>query len=110
MLAQVSTGSTLADVLIALIGAMGVIGVALVQTTRRAGRAAARTQDAIGTPNGEGNVVQMLERLLNGQTAQDTRLARLEARHIESSERLQRIESRLVSLETPTNGHRSTTE
>ena len=32
-------------------------------------------RERIGTPNGHGNVVQMMERLLSGQTAQDTRLA-----------------------------------
>jgi len=32
-------------------------------------------RDRIGNPNGHGNVVQMIERLLSGQTAQDTRLA-----------------------------------
>lgn len=33
-------------------------------------------RDRIGTPNGHGNVVQMMERLLSGQTSQDARLAR----------------------------------
>ena len=33
-------------------------------------------RDRIGNPNGHGNVVQMMERLLSGQTSQDARLAR----------------------------------
>ena len=32
-------------------------------------------RERIGTPNGHGNVVQMMERLLSGQTSQDARLA-----------------------------------
>ncbi len=32
-------------------------------------------RDRIGNPNGHGNVVQMMERLLSGQTSQDARLA-----------------------------------
>jgi len=33
----------------------------------------------VGTPNGHGNVVQMLETLLGGQAGQDNRIAALEA-------------------------------
>ena len=40
-----------------------------------ANRSRRDVRERIGTPNGHGNVVQMMERLLSGQTAQDTRLA-----------------------------------
>lgn len=40
-----------------------------------ANRSRRDVRERIGTPNGHGNVVQMMERLLSGKTAQDTRLA-----------------------------------
>lgn len=104
-LAQVTdtlAGVDVTAVLVALIGAMGIIGVALVQqgvaTARRAKRAeltAATVADRVGEPNGEGNVVRMLERLLRGQTGQDSRLARLEMSGNLRDQRLHRIEQHL---------------
>lgn len=40
-----------------------------------------RTDQAkrIGTPNGKGNAIQMLERIVSGQAGQDNRLAKLES-------------------------------
>jgi hypothetical protein len=43
-------------------------------------RSSRRTASAVGTPNGNGDVVQMLTQLLNGQAGQDRRLADLEHR------------------------------
>jgi hypothetical protein len=57
----------------------------------------------VGTPNGHGNVVQMLETLLNGQAGLDNRLAALEARSVKTDERVDGIASshgeRLGALE-----------
>lgn len=54
-------------------GGFGLMGVWLQRNVRQ-------TKDAIGTPNGRGNVIQMMEALLRGQTGQDRRLATLERR------------------------------
>jgi hypothetical protein len=51
-------------------------------------------EQRVGTPNGKGNVVEMLERLLTGQTGQDNRLARIEARQIDHEARIRAIEAR----------------
>ena len=40
-----------------------------------ANRSRRDVRERIGTPNGHGSVVQMMERLLSGQTSHDTRLA-----------------------------------
>lgn len=53
----------------------------------------------VGTPNGHGNVVQMVERLLAGQAGQDERLAKLERGQNRAATRAGRIESRLKALE-----------
>lgn len=58
-----------------------------------------RTRKAIGTPNGQGNVVEMLGKLLAGQTGQDARLAEIEARQNTTDGQLQHIEGRLVRIE-----------
>jgi hypothetical protein len=67
--------------LVAVIGAVAILGAAgfglmgvWIQRNVR------DTKDAIGTPNGHGNVIEMMERLLSGQTGQDGRLASLEGR------------------------------
>jgi len=101
-------GSTPAvQVLVALIGAMGLIGVALVQSMRRS-TSTAKVERAlladdmahrIGQPNGMGNVTQMLERILHGQTGQDRRLARLEERANTSVELTSALGARLAELE-----------
>lgn len=94
-------------VLVALVTVMGGIGIELIRTSRRAARAAQKAgaraeqaHEAIGSPNGQGNVVEMLERLLAGQTGQDARLARLEGQRAEDRERLGRMEGRLDQLES----------
>lgn len=48
----------------------------------------------VGDPNGQGTVVQMLERLLDGQTGQDKRLARIESRLLDHEARIRSLESR----------------
>lgn len=58
-----------------------------------------RMRKAIGTPNGQGNVVEMLGKLLAGQTGQDARLAEIEARQNTTDGQLQYIEGRLVRIE-----------
>lgn len=57
------------------------------------------TEEKIGTPNGHGNLVQMLESallgqatLLEGQTGQDARLAVIEQRQTEQAGRLAQVE------------------
>jgi hypothetical protein len=106
--------ATVSDaVLVALITAMGLIGVALIENSRRARQEskaastdastarqeASKAVEAIGRPNGHGNVVEMLEQLLRGQTGQDGRLARLEGWHVDKEERLRDIVVRLGRLE-----------
>lgn len=54
--------------------------VALVGTVTTAMVTREQVRHRIGTPNGQGNVIEMLERLLAGQTGQDARLASLEHR------------------------------
>jgi hypothetical protein len=82
------------------------IGVEMIRTSRRAQRTASAAEAkagdavaAIGTPNGHGNVVQMMEKLLAGQTGQDGRLARLEDWHAEKIEKLGHISDRLDRLD-----------
>lgn len=58
-----------------------------------------RTRKSIGVPNGKGNVVQMLEKILAGQTGQDSRLASIEARQNRFEGRLGKIETHLGTIE-----------
>jgi len=71
----------------AVVAAGGAVAVAVVASVpavlakRSAGRAEARTEDLdakIGTPNGDGDVVQMLTTLIRGQAEDTHRIARLE--------------------------------
>ncbi|MEZ5350962.1 MAG: hypothetical protein R2714_17455 [Microthrixaceae bacterium] len=55
----------------------------------------------VGTPNGQGNVIEMLERILHGQTGQDSRLAQIEVRLNRGDQRFTEIEGRLVKIESP---------
>jgi len=97
------------EVLVALIAALGIVAAGTVpvvvstRRTRKVGEAAVDTaqvtQDRIGTPNGKGNVVEMLEKILNGQTGQDQRLAELERGQSRTHETLQRVDNRLGVLE-----------
>lgn len=64
--------------LVATITALGVVGAGGMAVWLQ--RSVKATQQAIGDPNGHGNVVEMMERLLSGQTGQDARLASLESR------------------------------
>lgn len=61
-----------APIWIALIGAMSAIAVAWLETRK--------TKKAVGKPNGAGNVVQMLERVLTNQGRHDERLRSIEGR------------------------------
>jgi len=115
------------EVIVALIAAAAVVLAATVPTfitARHARRRAAvavavavdtaqETQDRIGTPNGQGNVVQMLERvlatqaellgttaeLLGGQAAQDRRIAGVERGQLRTVAAARRVEGRLGTLE-----------
>ena len=58
-----------------------------------------RMRKAIGTPNGQGNVVEMLHQLLAGQAIQDGRLVTIEQRLNHGDERFTNIEGRLTSIE-----------
>lgn len=54
------------EIVVALIGATGVVGAAGVTALSQV-----RLARRIGKPNGKGNVVEMLEHLLEGQGRQD---------------------------------------
>lgn len=81
MLVAVSEAAwaALGVVLAAMFGAIGVIGSAAMAAKKHA----QETREAIGTPNGHGDLATMMAKLLDGQTAQDTRLARSEAWQLE---------------------------
>ena len=69
IVAVISEPSLIA-VVVAVVGAIGAVTSAhLANSTRK------DVQTRIGTPNGHGDVVTMMERLLAGQTGQDARLA-----------------------------------
>lgn len=59
-------------------------------------------EQRVGTPNGHGNLVEMSERMLDGQARQDDRIARLERHDL----RRQRVdldhEGRIAALEAKT--------
>jgi hypothetical protein len=65
-------------IFIAFVSAAGAIGASL--TSSRAKAEARATADVIGVPNGHGSLVNMAEKLLDGQANQDARLAELEHR------------------------------
>ena len=76
-----------AAVLVALVAALASIASALI------GLAAKKShEERIGTPNGHGTIAEMMAKLLDGQTGQDTRLAVIERRQIEQAERLSSVE------------------
>ena len=83
-------------IILAIIGAFGSIGAAYAANTARKD-----VRDRIGTPNGQGNVVEMMERLLAGQTGQDTRIARLEGVQVQHGIDLAAHDERLWLLEHP---------
>ena len=87
------TQSGFVTVAVAAIAAVGGVAAAY------AANAARDVRDRIGTPNGQGNVVEMMERLLAGQAGQDNRIARLEGNDIQRGivqsahdERIRRLE------------------
>ncbi len=87
------------EVQVAALGTLGLVAAAGLGAipSIMAKRAGEKAVDAIGTPNGQGNVVQMLERILAGQTGQDNRLARLEAHQHDHETRLAVVEGQLRS-------------
>lgn len=87
-------GSDIAVIIAAFLAMLGGVAVALINQ-RKVG-------DRIGIPNGKGNVVQMLEALLRGQTEQDQRMARIEERLAAGDTHLRRIDGRLDDLEAHT--------
>jgi hypothetical protein len=54
-------------------------------------------KNRVGTPNGNGNVVDMTERLLAMNVVQDERLGRLEARQSGVEQRLSRLDGQRVA-------------
>lgn len=81
MLLALSEGATVALITVLVSALIGPVAVAY------ASARAKRVETAIGQPNGQGNVVQMLQtvigqqaQLLDGQTGQDARLAVIEGR------------------------------
>lgn len=79
--------TALGAVIVASIAALASIVNALISLATKKS-----TEDKLGTPNGHGNIVQMMERLLAGQTGQDERLAVIEQRQVRQAERLSAIE------------------
>lgn len=53
----------------------------------------------VGSPNGHGNVMEMLERLLHGQASQDQRLAELEANDNRMASQIGRVHQTLRERE-----------
>lgn len=82
--------------MVAIVMALGSVSVALI------GLVGIRMHQTIGTPNGQGNVVEMLERLLEDQAGQDRRLADIETRQNNAEGRLNHIDDRLRSIEQQT--------
>lgn len=88
------------DVFVAIVTTIGVLGAAAIGALGEAIRRNARaTRDAVGEPNGQGNVVQMCEQILAGQAGQDRRLATLEERSLANTNRLDGHARRLTALE-----------
>ncbi|MCB1272265.1 MAG: hypothetical protein KDB31_12630 [Microthrixaceae bacterium] len=83
-------------IVVAIVMALGSVSVALI------GLVGIRMRQTIGTPNGQGNVVEMLERLLEDQAGQDRRLADIETRQNNAEGRLNHIDDRLRSIEQQT--------
>jgi hypothetical protein len=87
-------GATDPAITVALITA--VLGPIVVLAARTAAKAAManvdrrgqQIEDRIGEPNGHGNLVQMMEKLLSGQTGQDARLASIDDRIARGDEKI----------------------
>lgn len=93
---------------LALVGVAVVAGVFGLLQNRKTRRS---IEDRIGTPNGQGNVIEMqetglsrlvqLERIvLRGQSEQDKRIARLEQADVAHDRTLDRHDQRIRALET----------
>lgn len=78
-------------VYVALIGAIVAPAASMVLTRRGTKR---ELEQRVGTPNGHGNVVEMLERLVTGQAGQDNRIAKLERGQLDHESRIRSIEAR----------------
>ncbi len=87
------------EVQVAALGTLGLVAAAGLGAipSIMAKRAGEKAAEAIGTPNGQGNVVQMLERILSGQAGQDRRIARLEERQHNHEVRIATVEGQLRS-------------
>lgn len=81
-------------VCVAMITTTGGVIMAIIQA-----RKVDRVGESIGTPNGQGNLVQMAEQLLAGQADQDQRLAAIEARLGRDDTRLIEIDQRLSQID-----------
>lgn len=57
------------------IAVAAITGVSAIASARYAAAVRSEIKSRVGSPNGNGNVVEMLEKILNGQTGQDSRLA-----------------------------------
>lgn len=88
------------EVVVGAMSTAGVLGAAAIGALGEAIRRQARaTREAVGNPNGDGTVVQMLERVLAGQAGQDNRLAKLERGQHDHTVELGRLEGRLSAVE-----------
>ena len=108
--------ATAVEVQVAVITAAGGLLVAVVAGVFAVigKRSAGRLEKAIGVPNGHGNVVQMVERILLGQIGQDNRLASLEAGQTQQARDSARLEqaqqdtrTEVARLEGTCHRHRS---
>ena len=86
-------------IVVAFITMIGGVAVALIQSKKAATESRA-VSAKIGNPNGKGNVVQMLERLIHGQGAQDEQLKSINTRLDKGDRRFQHIEGEISELST----------
>lgn len=91
-----SEAATVAVVAAVLSAVVGPVWVARIAASARA--TAEQTQERIGSPNGHGDLVTMMERLLAGQVGQDNRLGRIEHRLSRGDERMGGLGARVSTL------------
>lgn len=94
-------GTEVTDLVVSAVGlSVAVIATAVAALAKRSSDSVGDDiREWVGTPNGHGNVVAMLERVLAGQTGQDARLARLEAWQAEVRDGLRRHGERIGAVE-----------
>ncbi len=105
-------GEVVGAVALVLVAMIGVLGELIRRGAKEARDAAdtarhtaADAASRIGEPNGHGNVVEMLERILAGQVGQDNRIARLEGGQHEIRQDVARLTGRVDVIERQRGAH-----